>query len=158
MDPERVACHVFAREVGESGTPHLQGYIRFKKPCRLSWWKNTLPRLHVEARRGTEQQAWDYCLKDGDVVHTQGQPMATQQYPNQDAEISAVIEEIESGSSFVDIRARHKVFVFKKRRLVMDYMKDERLIQGERDPLEEEFQREEYFRRDLKNTSVANSV
>lgn len=71
---ENVARHVCAKEVGESGTPHLQGYIRFKNAQRFSWWKNQFPKAHVEARRGTEQEAVDYCLKDGEVVINEGEP------------------------------------------------------------------------------------
>lgn len=56
---------IIGREVGESGTPHLQGYIEFKSVTRFDTLKNRSPRAHWEARRGTQEQAVEYCKKDG---------------------------------------------------------------------------------------------
>ena len=57
---------VFGREVGESGTPHLQGFFILTSPKRRSWLSRTiLGRLHLEPARGTSTQAADYCKKDG---------------------------------------------------------------------------------------------
>lgn len=61
---------VVGREVGESGTPHLQGFIVFanaKTPraARSFLFAN---RGHWESKRGTFKQASDYAKKDGDIV------------------------------------------------------------------------------------------
>ena len=56
---------IIGQEVGESGTPHLQGYVEFKKRLRLQQVKKLLPRAHLETRRGTALQAADYCKKEG---------------------------------------------------------------------------------------------
>lgn len=71
---EGTARHVCGKEVGESGTPHLQGYVRFKESKRFSWWKNQFPRAHVEVRAGTEEEAVTYCKKDGVIVIDEGAP------------------------------------------------------------------------------------
>lgn len=64
---ENVVYHVHGREVGENGTPHLQGYIEFSRRLRLNQVKDLCgDRAHFESRRGTPQQARDYCVKDGD--------------------------------------------------------------------------------------------
>lgn len=58
--------------VGEEICPstrktHWQGYIELRKPQRISWIKKVFedPSVHLEARRGTREQARDYCMKDG---------------------------------------------------------------------------------------------
>ena len=56
---------VFGFEVGDEGTPHLQGYVEWKSSKRFTTMKNMNKRIHWEKRRGTAKQASDYCKKDG---------------------------------------------------------------------------------------------
>lgn len=58
--------HVIGKEVGECGTPHLQGFLISSKALRLSALKKVSGRAHWEAARGTSEQASDYCKKAGD--------------------------------------------------------------------------------------------
>lgn len=58
---------VFGREVGEGGTPHLQGYVHLKQCLRFNALKALIGnRVHLAVARGTAQEAADYCKKDGD--------------------------------------------------------------------------------------------
>lgn len=58
---------VVAREVGESGTHHLQCFFSFVKRRTLLSVKALLgDRIHAEIARGSPAQAASYCRKDGD--------------------------------------------------------------------------------------------
>lgn len=94
---------IYGKEVGESGTPHLQGYVEFTKPKRLAWLKRRLPKVHWEARKGTRDQARDYCMKDGDF-HEFG-PWGTSQGKRSDLE--EVKTAIEDGATETDIAESH---------------------------------------------------
>jgi len=58
---------VVGEEVGEeTHTPHFQGYIAFLNKVRFTTVKALLgDKTHVEVKRGTVQEASDYCKKDG---------------------------------------------------------------------------------------------
>lgn len=61
---ELVRYEVYQEEIGEQGTPHIQGYVEFARPVRLAALKKWLPSAHWEARLGTRDQARAYCMKD----------------------------------------------------------------------------------------------
>lgn len=67
---------VYGHEVGENGTPHLQGYVELSKRMSVQQLKRMfdVPRLHLEVRRGTQRQAIDYCKKDGNDIYERGTP------------------------------------------------------------------------------------
>lgn len=127
-----------------TGTPHLQGYIRFKKSCRFAAIKKLLPDgSHIEPRNGHESQATAYCLKDGDVLVDQGVDVDRgrgNSKRTRDEEVGEVIEEIEKGEKYGAIRNRHKKFFFFYRRHVVDYMRDEQRLAGSADYLPTSFE------------------
>lgn len=51
-------------EVGEMGTPHIQGFISLKKKKRITELMNINNRIHWENCKGSENQNIQYCLKD----------------------------------------------------------------------------------------------
>ena len=56
--------YIFGKEVGESGTPHLQGYCEGDKKFR--WSELKLPEtIHWETARGTKRDNSEYCSKEG---------------------------------------------------------------------------------------------
>lgn len=67
LEDENVRYLVAGRERGESGTPHLQGFVVLNTRKRIGQLKQLLGnRIHFESARGTNQQAAEYCKKDGD--------------------------------------------------------------------------------------------
>nr|WAE43010.1 MAG: replication associated protein [Cressdnaviricota sp.] len=63
--------YVIGQEVGNSGTPHLQGYLEFDKerrPSALDWPKV----IHFEKAKGSRAQNIAYCTKDGKFIHSDG--------------------------------------------------------------------------------------
>lgn len=63
-----VFCYlVFGREIGASGTPHLQGFCHFRTRKRLRQVRELIsPRAHFEVARGSDGSNRTYCIKDGD--------------------------------------------------------------------------------------------
>lgn len=60
---------VVGYEKGTRGTPHLQGYVEFWAGKTHSAAKRYISnRAHVERRRGTSEQAYRYCAKDGNFT------------------------------------------------------------------------------------------
>lgn len=60
----KVKAGVVGKEVGETGTPHLQGCISFVKKIRFVQAKALIcNRAHLQVAKGTWQQNLDYCTK-----------------------------------------------------------------------------------------------
>lgn len=65
---------IYGKEVGESGTPHLQGFVSFQNNRTLSAAIKSLPGCHVEIARNVPA-AIEYCKKDGDFTERGVAPM-----------------------------------------------------------------------------------
>jgi hypothetical protein len=57
---------VLGREVSETGTPHLQGFIIFSRTYRLTQVKKLSPRAHWEVAKALD--AGNYCMKDKNYI------------------------------------------------------------------------------------------
>lgn len=61
----KVRYVVFQHEEGEEEhTPHYQGYVEFTIGRRMAALKKLHRRIHWEPRRGTPDEARDYCMKE----------------------------------------------------------------------------------------------
>lgn len=104
---------IYGKEVGESGTPHLQGYCELKTQLSFSTIKKKFSTMHLEKRKGTPQQAADYCKKDGDFTE-----FGTISRPGTRNDLVAVQKAIAEKKSWLEIAdaypttvARHMKFV-----------------------------------------------
>ena len=66
---------VYGKEVGESGTPHLQGCVVFPRAKTMGAVIKKLPGCHVEIARNV-YQAVEYCKKDGDWTERGDPPVS----------------------------------------------------------------------------------
>ncbi|AXH73611.1 MAG: putative viral replication protein [Cressdnaviricota sp.] len=73
---DKCSLGIIGKEVGEKGTPHLQGYVEFNKKMRpLSLG---FKRIHWEKCKGNRQQNKEYCEKDGEIWQKWGFPREIQ--------------------------------------------------------------------------------
>lgn len=72
-----VLCDVaiVGAEIGESGTPHLQGYIELKVKGRPLSKFPLLKRAHWETAKGSRESNREYCAKDGEIKYLKGMLM-----------------------------------------------------------------------------------
>lgn len=69
--PQYCKIYIIGKEIGDSGTPHLQGYIEFitkKRPFNVF----LIPRIHWEKARGTRHENFIYCSKDAEIFMQNG--------------------------------------------------------------------------------------
>lgn len=99
---------VFGREVGETGTKHMQAYGSLKVKKRLSSISKLLPRAHIEPMRGTPKQASDYCKKDGDFFEHGELPLSGGQALKRNYELAwEAAKRGDLDSIPADLRIRH---------------------------------------------------
>lgn len=67
--PDKCSYVAYSKEVGEEGTPHLQGYASVtKKNQALSFMKKLCPRAHWEVMMGTFEHNEKYCSKQSELI------------------------------------------------------------------------------------------
>lgn len=114
VDRLRAASGIKALVIGEETCPetkkvHFQTYVRFATNKRFSWWKNEFPQVHVEIRKGTEEEAAAYCRKDGKVLHDFGCEVAT----NKSGDTAEdVLDMLEDSAPDFQIYREHRKFFF----------------------------------------------
>lgn len=75
---------VFGKEVGEEGTPHLQGYLEAKNSVDFDSLKRAFPMIHWEKAKGSKQANLCYCTKENDYIcsgEDMAQPVCLTAYP-----------------------------------------------------------------------------
>lgn len=99
QDVQAIDCKyvVYGREVGEAGTPHLQGFICFPTVKSFNQIKKLMPRAHIEAAK-TIEAAIMYCKKDGNWYEAGEKPMSQKEKGQKGAEFwDKVLEQAKRG-------------------------------------------------------------
>ncbi len=113
------AYMVFGHEVGESGTPHLQGYCELKKQTNFKTLKKDFPTgAHIEPRKGSARQASDYCKKDGKDVYESG----SMKSPGTRNDIHDLKKSLDDGMRGVDLWDAHLGTMLKYHKGVAKYI------------------------------------
>lgn len=73
---ENSKYYIIGKEIGEKGTPHLQGYIEFDNARHLTALKKIHNKIHWEVAKGTREENFKYCSKENkfitnDPIHSQ---------------------------------------------------------------------------------------
>jgi len=66
LESDKIVYAVVGKEVGASGTPHLQGYLRYNAATTRRFISKNIPESFIEAAVGDDVQNRVYCSKDGD--------------------------------------------------------------------------------------------
>jgi len=74
--PDGSVYLIFGKEVAETGTPHLQGFISYSKPRRLNQVRAFLPLAHWTVARNLSGSI-EYCKKEGDFTEIGERPSST---------------------------------------------------------------------------------
>lgn len=104
---QSVQCvyHVYGREVGDNGTPHLQGTICFARRYSMRQVSAMagFSRAHLETTRSL-QRSIAYCKKDGDIWEQGENPTSNRESTlDFDAVLAAIVE----GQSLQEIASQH---------------------------------------------------
>lgn len=96
----KVKYLVFGKEISSSGTPHLQGFVVFPNPRRLSSLHSLLPSHgHWSALRTSEYRSSNYCKKEGDFEEYGVSPRETRKGQGKRSDLEAVRDLIKAGET-----------------------------------------------------------
>ena len=109
-----VSYLIFQEELSESSTPHLQGYVEFKRSMKFGQVRKMLPEAHWEPRVGTAAHCIAYCSKqDATYVagpYEWGRPSTGQ---GSRSDIKLAYEDVKKGSSLLKLFDDHTSVAFK---------------------------------------------
>jgi len=117
-----VAYLIFGKEVGASGTPHLQGTVCFLSRKRLQQVKAIVGDAHCSVTRYL-QQSIEYCKKDGDFTEVGVVPAGKGERSDLEEFKASVKEGV---TSIVELRELHSSTCAMYPRFVKEYLEDNR--------------------------------
>lgn len=97
---KRSKYSIVGKEVGETGTPHLQGFHQTSGGLSFEAFKKNFPNVHVE-RVLVDNGASEYPKKEGNVVICEGEYVLKE--PGRRTDLEAVAQLAQSGASAAEI-------------------------------------------------------
>jgi len=118
---QSVSYCVFGREIGDSGTPHLQGFVSFLTRKTRAAAVALLGQAHFTVARQVAQSI-EYCKKDGDFEEV-GQPPSTSQ--GQRSDLDAFKEDVVQGNlDLKSLRSLHSDVYARFPRFCIEFVLD----------------------------------
>lgn len=119
LTSENCEYAVVGKEVGENGTPHLQGFVNLKKKMRFHPFKKAIgERSHIEQARGTDCDNKKYCSKGGDLLLEVGEPSAQ----GKRSDLKAAVAALNAGSSMSEVAREFPSVFIRYGRGLRDYV------------------------------------
>ena len=128
---------IFGREIGEQGTPHLQGTVCFRSRKRLNQCIAILGQAHFSPCRSLSNSI-EYCKKEGDFIEIGEPPSEGSSAPNNggssngkenvdELALKDLMSAVKSGvKSAKDLREGHPLACAKFPGFVRSYLEDHR--------------------------------
>ncbi len=106
---------ILGEEVGEQGTPHLQGYIekkngRFRPLPKFQVMRNNTQCMHFEKAKGNRTQNYKYCSKDGKFKTNIPRPVMTYRESKEIWKATQGISNEEYSAADINEAAMHIIF------------------------------------------------
>jgi len=126
---------IFGEETGESGTPHLQGYVHFRDAATFKQAQKRLgvgTRVHLERRKGSLDQAIRYCQKDGEWSEYGTRPASQNDKGRLEKQRWGNILALAESGKFEDLRREYpREWLQHQPRLLQQHKPDTTPIDGE---------------------------
>lgn len=123
---------IVAKETGDSGTPHVQGYIAFKRRLAFNTVKARVsPRCHLEKTKGSPSSNIAYCKKDGDYTEYGSVPGGQ----GKRTDLDRVYDAVKAGQSRTEIGDEFKGTYIRYKRSIDNLLRE--MSQTVRDPTNE---------------------
>jgi Putative viral replication protein len=117
----RIEYIVYGKEVGASGTPHLQGTVVLKKKIRCTGLVKLVGQAHYSVCRNL-QHSIDYCKKSGDVIEFGHRPTSECGKRN---DLEAFKDAVKSGiTDHKVLRETHSACMARYQRFCLSYIRD----------------------------------
>jgi hypothetical protein len=119
LHPQKVKYLVYGFEKGESGTPHLQGYMQCVKKQRLTALKKLLPKAHWEAAKGSPAQNRTYCTKENNFKE-----YGTAISQGKRCDLESYMDAVKDGATWETLTEGHPLVLARYRMFCTEYFKN----------------------------------